>query len=104
MKRTNITIQNDTDKLVREYASKNNIAFSKAIDRLIIMALEQEKNIDIVKNIKNEISINNRNSYIIIELIKQLYSDLEIDNITDPTKNKGLKLFFNNRKKDKYND
>lgn len=104
MKRTNITIQNDTDKLVREYASKNNIAFSKAIDRLIIMALEQEKNIDVINNIKNEISVNNKNSYIIIDLIKQLYSDLEIDNITDPNKNKGLKSFFNNRKKDKYND
>lgn len=97
MIKRHIYFDNDTLNILYKYQSQNNISFSQAIRDLIFIGT---KNISIDKEIielkEREEKIINVN-YLQLDLIKQLYSDLEIQNITNPNKNKALQNFFKNR-------
>lgn len=56
------------------------------------------------EELEDDISKIKKNQQLLLDLVKQLYSDLQIINSTDPNKNQGLKEFYNKRIKGHSNE
>ena len=82
--------------------SRNNYSeeISAMIEEAISNRIKQEKLNDIYKNILTL----TRKTNLIYELLKQLYSDLDLTNITDVKKSYALNEFFNRIKTSKFDD
>lgn len=96
--KTSISISDEIDEKIRNYAKLENINFSKAISILVELGL---KNLELSSILEKQNSdINRLFSYLSLafDLEKQLYSDLQIENITNPSKNLALQEFFKKRK------
>lgn len=104
MVRTHISIPNELDVKVKEYCDLNKLKYSKGVTELLVLGLS---NLDInkllVANNKLLNNISSRQVYI-RDLIEQFYSDMEIENLSIPNKNKALQSFKLDRSRDKYND
>lgn len=98
MVRKHFTIDDNVLEIIDEYHKKNGISYSNALSKLVLIANDYIKIGTDIYYIREELEKIKRNNYIILKLLKQLYSDLEIDNITNPNKNDSLQLFFNKLK------
>ena len=89
---------------VEEYMGENKFTKTKALISLIEAGLEVKSKGDPIKEVKQLINkLNSRNNFNRI-LLEQLYSDLEIENLTDPKKNKALQELKTKKFKDPFND
>jgi hypothetical protein len=95
MTRTHITIPDSTNPKVKSYCESNNLKYSQSVTKLIKLGFN---NIELNKSItKNNIfmdKINHKLNYT-IQLLKQFYSDIEIEHLTNPNNNKALQKFKN---------
>lgn len=98
MKKIHISLNESTILKIEEYKITNRCSYSKAIMDLVDRAFEQKAFVDKLEKLyKNLIIIQNKDS-LIIDLLKQLYSDLEIENLTNPKINVSLQEFFKKRR------
>jgi len=104
MKYPHITMSDELDNQIRDYTDLRKIKYSVAVTELIEYGFKYLKD-------KNELYKNNMllekifsKEIYIKNLLEQLYSDLEIDNHTNPNENKTLNQFRNKQYKDSYID
>lgn len=90
-----LRIDRQLNKRLEELAKVKNITKASAMRYLIMEGLDSE---ELIKYIK----INESRLKRIEALIKQLYSDLEMVNTTNPNQNKALQNFY--KKYEKSND
>jgi len=95
-----------TDEYVRilEYSNNSKISYSSAVCKLCEIALNNIEVLDRLDKIQKDISYSIRKENITFALVKQLYSDLDFENITDPNKSKSINEFMKKYKGDKFND
>ncbi|NMA50483.1 MAG: hypothetical protein GX951_01360 [Mollicutes bacterium] len=96
MKRTLVNLEDDIADRIKIYQRNNNFSsVSKTINHLVNIALEKE---DVSKDLKKIIDNGNlqisKTSYI-INLLEQMYSDFNLDELTDPKKSVALRKFKN---------
>jgi len=96
MKRTLVNLEDDIADRIKIYQKNNNFSsVSKTINHLVNIALEKE---DISNDLKKIIDNGNlqisKTSYI-ISLLEQIYSDFNLDELTDPKKSVALCKFKN---------
>lgn len=96
MKRTLVNLEDDIADRIKLYQKNNNFSsVSKTINHLVNIALEKE---DISNDLKKIIDNGNlqisKTSYI-ISLLEQIYSDFNLDELTDPKKSVALRKFKN---------
>lgn len=92
-KRTHISIPENVHNLINDYAIKNGINYSQAVAKLIESGIN---NIELNKSINSYSGLLDRifsKLYYNTKLLEQFYSDMEIDDTTNPNKNKGLEKF-----------
>lgn len=99
MIRKHFILDEETIKIIDGYRMTNGKkSYSKALSELIFIAKDYMRLVQEMKKVKEEVEKNMRLNYIQLDLLKQLYSDLEIQNLTNPTQNKPLQDFFKNLK------
>lgn len=96
MKKTLVNLEDDIADRIKLYQKNNNFSsVSKTINHLVNIALEKE---DISNDLKKIIDNGNlqisKTSYI-ISLLEQIYSDFNLDELTDPKKSVALRKFKN---------
>lgn len=97
MIRKHIYFDTDTLNILDKYQEQNNISCSQAIRDLILIGINNINLNEKIKEFKQQEEKLLNVNYLQLDLIKQLYSDLEIQNITNPNKNNALQKFFKNR-------
>lgn len=101
-KRTHITIPSEIDEMINDYANKSGIKFSQAVSKLVESGLS---NIELNKSINSYIGLLDRIfsklSYN-TSLLEQFYSDMDLDDLSNPNKNIALAKFKNKFNKDRY--
>lgn len=89
---------------VEEYCKKNNLSYTKAVCQLIDVALLNidltESNNKILKKLMSLEKLQNIN----FSLLKQIYSDLDFENITNPKTSKQVNNFLKKIRNDRYSD
>lgn len=102
--RTHISIPSEIDTIIKNYANKNGLKYSQAVSKLIELG---SSNIDLNKYITDNNGILDRifsKLCFNTSLLEQFYSDMEIDNLTNPNKNSTLNKFKNKFNHSKYDD
>lgn len=100
--RTHISIPEDISLKIHEYADKSGIKYSQAVTKLVEYGLS---NLEITKSINSYVGIIDRMFSKLCystSLLEQFYSDMEIENLTNPNKNKALEKFRNKINKSNY--
>ena len=97
MNRIHIIVNDDVMKLLEYYNKNNNYSYSKTINEFVELAINKKTLIDEAQKISTLVNNINNKQFLILDLLKQLYSDLEIENSTNPNKNKALADFFYKR-------
>lgn len=87
--RTHITIDDNLELRVKDYCKINKINFSKGVSELIELGFNNINILESINNIINNLNKLNSKTGYTKDLIEQLYSDLEIETITNP-KNKNF--------------
>lgn len=97
-----IRIDEDIDKIINDNAIKNHTSYSKETNRLLELSqskdnaiMELNKMINIICDIQRKVNLN-------FLLTKQLYSDMEFPETTNPNQSDNLNKFFKNKRVDKY--
>ncbi len=102
MIRTHISIPEDIDKVIKDYCIKNDIKYSQAVSKLVELGTNNKEISELVNTNNNLMKkIYSRLAYS-ISLLEQFYSDMEIDELTNPNLNPALRDFRS--KKNKYDD
>ena len=100
MKDKHIMFDQKEFKLVEEYAKNNNYTFTKAVHELIKIGIsEKDQSV-----LKIQTRFIRRDIKYLIKLVEQIYSDLEVENPTNPKLSKALNYFKDNYRIDKMND
>lgn len=89
-----IYFSNEESARIKDYANNNNLSFSKAVCNLTNIALNNIKTEEKLYSIQRSISSLIHKQNLIFLLLKQLYSDLDFENITDPKKSKAVNEFM----------
>ena len=104
MSKIHIVLTNENEIKLRNYCKANDYNLSQGINSLIEVGLDNlEYKIQSTNNYNLLSKIYSKNIYI-IDLLEKLYSDLEIDNNTNPKDNKSLQEFKINKMRDKFDD
>ena len=89
---------------IQEYSELRKINYSEAVCQLVTLGLN---NMDLTKAIQKNNALMDKiysKSVYSTDLLEQLYSDLEIDMISDPNKNQALNKFKNKYSRYKFDD
>jgi len=89
---------------IKEYCKKNKLSFSKGVCTLTDLSLNGIDILTRLDTLEKEVNNITRVLNIILELEKQLYSDIAFENISDPSKSKPLNMFFQKMRGTKNND
>jgi len=89
---------------ILEYSNNSKLSYSSAVCKLCDIALNNIEVLDRLDKIQKVISYSIRKENMTFALVKQLYSDLDFENITDPNKSKSINEFMKKYKGDKFND
>ena len=104
MREVHFKISNELFSMIEEYRIKNNYNKTQAYISLIEFGLNKTDEKIIFNNIVSSLDkLNSRNNYV-RALLEQLYSDLEIENNTNPNKNTSLQEFKRKQFKDMFNE
>ena len=104
MKELHFKISDDVFARIEKYRSNNNYNKTQAYISLFEFGLNKTDEKIIFNNIISSLDkLNSRNNYV-RALLEQLYSDLEIENNTNPNKNTSLQEFKRKQFKDMFND
>ena len=95
--KTNVVKTIEEKKEIFNKKLLNKYSYSKAVEELVFNAeINNELISEFQKVLKKLDEISSREK-LLIDLVKQLYSDLEIVNLTNPNRNDALKEFFKKR-------
>ena len=89
---------------IKKYCSENHVTFSKAVCRLTDIALDNVEVMERLDKIQKDLSYSIMKQNFTFALLKQIYSDLDFENITDPKDSKSVIEFMRKLKKNKFND
>lgn len=89
---------------ILEYSKNSKMSYSSAVCKLCEIALNNIEVLDRLDKIQKDVSYSIRKENMTFSLVKQLYSDLDFENITDPNKSKSVNEFMKKFKGDKFND
>ena len=95
MARPHITLNDDLDNRIKEYANIKHVKYSKAIEELVnygFTHLEDKKNYEVQMSLFEKIL--GKEKYITL-ILEQLYSDMYMEAKTNPNDNAGLKIIKN---------
>ena len=96
-----IYFSNEEYARIKDYASNNNISFSKAVCNLCISALNGNDILDRINKLDKSIEYVIKKQQVIHLLEEQIYSDMDFENVSDPKKSKPLNE-FNKRIRNNY--
>ena len=99
-----ISISCDVDNIILNYSNRCNLTFSEAVSELVkngLSNIELNRTINSYNGLLDRIS--SKLSYNTL-LLEQFYSDMEIDELTNPNKSKGLEKFKNKFNKSRYDN
>ena len=104
MKEVHFKISDELFSRIENYRANNNYNKTQAYISLFELGLTKTDEKKIFNNIISTLDkLNSRNNYV-RALLEQLYSDLEIENNTNPNKNTSLQEFKRKQFKDMFND
>ena len=86
MKDLHLNVNDAAFEIINNKKLLNKYSYSKAVEELVFNA-----------QINNELITEFSREKLLVDLVKQLYSDLEIVNLTNPNRNDALKEFFKKR-------
>lgn len=95
MVRTHISISDEIDNIIKKYCNKYDIKYSQAVAKLVELG---DSNVELNKAIRINNDLMDRlysKMCYTKSLLEQFYSDMEIDELTNPNKNIALKEFRN---------
>lgn len=96
MKRTIVNLEDDIADRIKIYQKNNNFSsVSKTINHLVNIALEKEDTSNDLKRIIDNGSLHISKTSYIISLLEQMYSDFNLDELTDPKNSVALRKFKN---------
>ena len=101
MKEIHVRISDDIYNYIKDYSCINKTTFSKSINCILNKIININYKDNQVANILQIVQHIKENSFVIKELLEQLYSDLDFENYTYKEKCKMLKQFYS--KSFKYN-
>ena len=97
MKDLHVNVNDDAFEIINNKKLLNKYSYSKAVEELVFNAqINNELITEFQKVLKKLDEISSREK-LLIDLVKQLYSDFEIVNLTNPSRNDALKEFFKKR-------
>ena len=102
MIRTHISIPEDIDRIIKDYCINNNVRYSQAVAKLIKLGIKNKELSELVNTNNNLMHKMYSKLAYSVSLTEQLYSDMEIEKITNPNTNKALNEF--KYKKNRNND
>lgn len=91
-----IYFTNEEYARILDYKEKNKLSFSEAVCFLSISALNNNDILDRINFLESRLDYLIKKINIIYSLEKQIYSDMNFDNLTDPRKSKAL-IEFNKK-------
>ena len=91
-----IYFTNEEYARILDYKEKNKLSFSEAVCFLSISALNNNDILDRINFLESRLDYLIKKINIIYSLEKQIYSDMNFDNLTDPRKSKPL-IEFNKK-------
>ena len=97
MKDLHLNVNDAAFEIINNKKLLNKYSYSKAVEELVFNAqINNELITEFQKVLKKLDEISSREK-LLVDLVKQLYSDLEIVNLTNPKRNDALKEFFKKR-------
>ena len=97
MKDLHLNVNDAAFEIINNKKLLNKYSYSKAVEELVFNAqINNELITEFQKVLKKLDEISSREK-LLVDLVKQLYSDLEIVNLTNPNINDALKEFFKKR-------
>lgn len=99
MKELHLTVDDEVFNIINNKKVLNKYSYSKAVNDLVSVANDYDNLIQELENVKKRMDDIFAKEYLIIDLLKQLYSDMQIVNLTEPKKNDALQKFFELRRK-----
>lgn len=96
MKEIHVRISDDIYNYIKDSSYVNKTTFSKSINYILNKIININNKDNQVTNILQIVQHIKENSFVIKELLEQIYSDLDFENYTDKEKCKMLKQFYNN--------
>ena len=91
-----IYFTNEEYARILDYKEKNKLSFSEAVCFLSISALNNNDILERINFLESRLDYLIKKINIIYSLEKQIYSDMNFDNLTDPRKSKAL-IEFNKK-------
>lgn len=88
-----IYFTNEEYARIKDYASNNNLSFSKAVCSLCVSALNGNDVLDRINKLDKSIEYIIKKQQVIHLLEEQIYSDMDFENVSDPKKSKSLNEF-----------
>lgn len=99
-----VTIPKELHDKIVTYKKENNTTYSKEICNMIEEAISNRVKQEQLNKIENELLYILKKVNLIYELEKQMYSDLNLSNITDPKKSYAVNEFIKKVKVARLND
>lgn len=99
-----IYFSNEEVARIEDYRKKNKLTFSSSVCKLVDIALNNIELLDRIDKLQKDISYSIMKQNTTFSLVKQLYSDLQFENITDPNKSKSVNEFMKKLKGNKFID
>ena len=89
---------------VKVYASKRGMTFNNAVKELITLGLDKYEGKEFELDVKNDITKLVKDQHYTKLLLEQMYSDFQLENLTEPSNCFLLNKFKERLKKSKIND
>jgi len=99
-----ITLPKEIEQSINKLCKEEHKKFSQKVTELLIIALTQESESSELEKINLKVESLNQKVYILLELLKQIYSDMDFNNLSDPRKSFALNEFLKRIKGDKLDD
>lgn len=95
-----VTLPDELDKKIKEYALDHGIKYSLSVQKLIEAGFDRTNTNRLVEMNNTFLErINSRQNYMCL-LLEQMYSDMEFGALSDPKKNIALQQFKSKRNKE----
>lgn len=99
-----VSMPNELVKRIEKACREEHKGFSFKVCELTTIALEQEQVSNDFTRLYDKLDSLNERVYILLELLKQIYSDMDFNNLSDPGKSFALNEFLKKIKGDKLDD
>lgn len=99
-----VSMPNELVKRIEKACREEHKGFSSKVCELTTIALDQEQTSNDFTRLYDKLDSLNERVYISLELLKQIYSDMDFNNLSDPSKSFALNEFLKKIKGDKLDD